>query len=72
MVGIFTHRHNRTVIPDIDNDHPLFDMPLPMIHRIITFPPHDREELLKNISDGYTMGVHDDLMAKAVPAVIEI
>ena len=31
MVGIFTLRHDRTGIPDIDDDHPLFDMPLPMI-----------------------------------------
>ena len=72
MVGIFTPRRNRTVIPDIDYDHLLFDMTLPTIQHIVTLPPHERELLLKRIYDGYTMGVHDELEAKGVPAVIEV
>ena len=72
MVGIFTPLHDRTYIPYIDDDHPLFDMPLPMIQHIITLPHHEREELLKRIYDGDTMGVHDELASKGVPVVIEM
>ena len=72
MLGIFTPCCNRTVIPDIDDDHPLFYMPLPMIRHIVTLPPHEREEFLKRIYDGDNMGVHDELASKFVPAVIEI
>ena len=72
MVGIFTHCRNITGIPDIDDDHPLFDISLPRKQHILTLPTHDNWELLKRISDGDTMGVHDELAAKGVPAVIEI
>ena len=47
-------------------------MPLPMIQHIVNLSPHEREDFLKRISDGDTMGVHDELAAKGVPAVIEI
>ena len=43
-----------------------------MIQHIITFPHHEREELLKCIYDGDTMGVHDDISVKGVPVVIEM
>ena len=72
MVGIFIPRRNRTGTPDIDDDHQLFDTPLPMIHNIVTFPNNEREDLLKHISDGDTIVVHDELAAKNVPAVTEI
>ena len=47
-------------------------MPLPMRHHILTLPTHDREELLKRIFDGDTMGVHDELVTKGIPAFIEM
>ena len=34
MVGLFTIYRDRTVITDIDNYHPIFDLPLPMIQNI--------------------------------------
>ena len=72
MLGIFTACCDRTGIPDIDDDHQLFDMPLPMIQNIVTLPPHDREELLKHISDGDTMRANDELAAKGASTVIEM
>ena len=69
---MFASRRNRTGISDIDDDHPLFYMPLPMIQNIVTLPPHEREDSLKHISDGDTTGVHDELAAKFVPVVIEM
>ena len=71
MVGIFTHCRDITGIPDIDDDHPLFDISLPTKQHILTLPTHDREELLKCIFYGDTMGVHDEIVTKGIPAVIE-
>ena len=72
MLGIFTPRCNSTDIPDIDNDNPLFDITLPMIHHIATLTPNEREEFLKYISYGDTIRVHDEIPAKGIPAVIEM
>ena len=73
IVGVtFTPRCDMTGILDIDGYHPLFDMPLPIIHHIVILPPHDREELLKRISDEDTMVLHYELASKGVPAVIDI
>ena len=47
-------------------------MPLPMIQNIVTLPLHERYKWLKSISNGDTMGVHDELTAKGVPEFIEM
>ena len=47
-------------------------MTLAMIQHIVTLPFHEREKFLKRISDGSTMGVHNELSAKGVPTVIEV
>ena len=62
MVGILTHRHDRTGIPDIDNYRPLFDIPLPMIQHIVTLPNLERDNLLKLIYYEDTMGLHGELV----------
>ena len=72
LVRLFTPRHNRTGIPDIEYDHPLFDLPLPMIQHILSLTPHEREELLKRLFDGDIMGVNGELSTKGVPAVVEM
>ena len=72
LVRLFTPRRNRTGIPDIDDDHPLFDLPLPMIQHILALTPHEREELLKRLVDGYIMGVHGEPSTKGVPTVFEM
>ena len=46
MVGMFTACRYFTVIPDIDDDHQVFDVPLPMIHHMVTLTPHYIEKLL--------------------------
>ena len=72
LVRLFTPLRNRTGIPDIDDDHPLFDLPLPMIQHILSLTPHEREEFLERLFDGYIMGVHGELSTKGVPAVVEM
>ena len=43
-----------------------------MIQHIITLTRHEREELLKRIYDGDTVGVYDELASKGTPVVIEM
>ena len=39
---------------------------------IVTLPTHESEDLLKRIYDGGIMGLHGELAAKGVPAVVEM
>lgn len=67
----FTPLSDRTSIPDIDDFHPVFDLPLPMTQHVVSLPPCEREDLLKRLENGEIMKIYEELEANGIPTAFE-